>query len=103
HINTNKKDDKHRVIAKQDFTQTKIKIKIHNDEDISNKSLKLYINGHLMKFNKDKIYGYYPNKDNFDVHVTGKYKDRIFKTNKVSVMESLSNSVQIVNLDFDKN
>lgn len=103
HINTNKKDMNNHIVAQQDFKQTKIKIKLHNHKEVKDKSIKLYINNKPVKYKKDKTYGYFPNEDNFDVYASGKYKDHILKTNKVSVMESLDDNTQTVNLEFDEN
>lgn len=100
HINTNKKTDKQRIIATQDFNQTKIKIKLNNDDKL--KSRKLYINDKLTELNQNKTYGYYPNNSSFEVKASGKIDDDTFKTNSVSVTQGIDNSTQIVNLNFNE-
>lgn len=102
YINTdNKKDGK--IIAKQSFPQTRIKIKLHNDEKLKSKSEKLLINGDVKKLKENKIYGYFPNEKTFSVRAEGDLNNQVFKTKPVDVYKGLTNnSTQTVNLYFDK-
>lgn len=102
HINTEKKNKHNKIVASQDFNQTKIKIHIHNYEKLDNKP-KVMINGKIVKYKPDKIYGYFPANDSFSVQADGKLGSTHFKTNKVDVMQGITkNSTQIVNLNFDE-
>lgn len=102
HINTDELQKDNHVLAKQDFNQTKIKIKLHNDEKLESKNKKLLINGDIKSLEEDKIYGYFPNAQSFSVKAEGKLKDNNFETNKVDVLQgTTNNSTQVVNLHFD--
>lgn len=100
HINTNKTQDNKHIIAKQDFNQTKIKIKLHNDSKLKDK--KLYINNELTNLVENKEYGYFPNGNSFDVNVSGKLNNDTFKTNTVSVTKGIDDNTQVVNLNFNE-
>lgn len=102
HINTDEKK-KGKIIAEQSFPQTKIKVKIHNDEKLNSKNRKLLINGDVKKLMEDKTYGYFPNEDTFSVKAIGNLNGHNFKTNSVDVYKGeTNNSTQTVNLYFDK-
>ena len=103
HIDTEKLNKDGHVIASQDFNQTKIKIRIHNNENLDNKKDKVMINGKTVDYNPDKVYGYFPSKDSFSVQANGNLGTTHFKTNKVDVMQGMTNNgTQVVNLYFDK-
>lgn len=102
HVNTDNLDKNKRVVAKQAFNQTKIKIALHNDDKLDNKNRKLIINDKAMDLDTNKAYGYFPNSDSFSVQAEGQYKDQDFKTNTVNVLQGTTeNSTQVVNLNFD--
>ncbi|WP_281512220.1 TcaA second domain-containing protein [Mammaliicoccus vitulinus] len=91
-----------KIVAKQDFNQTQIKIKVHNDNKIESKNRNLYINDKQYNLSESKKYGYFPNDDSFEVSVKGQIDGHIFETNKVSVMEGLNSNTQTVNLYFNE-
>lgn len=91
-----------KIVAKQDFNQTQIKIKVHNDDKIESKNRNLYINDKQYNLSESKKYGYFPNDDSFEVSVKGQIDGHIFETNKVSVMEGLNSNTQTVNLYFNE-
>lgn len=102
HINTDEKKNG-KIIAKQSFPQTKIKVNMHNDEKLSSKNRKLLINGDEKTLKEDKTYGYFPNEDTFSVKAVGNLNGQNFKTNSVDVYKGeTNNSTQTVNLYFDK-
>lgn len=102
HINTDENKNG-KIIAKQNFPQTKIKVKMHDDEQLSSKNRKLLINGDVKKLKEGKIYGYFPNEDTFSVKAIGNLNGHNFKTNSVDVYKGeTNNSTQTVNLYFDK-
>lgn len=102
HINTDEKK-KGKIIAKQSFPQTKIKVNVHNDQQLSSKNRKLLINGDIKDLKENKTYGYFPNEDTFSVKAEGNMDGTDFKTNSVDVYKGVSNnSTQTVNLYFDK-
>lgn len=98
-INSSEKQDKKHIIAKQDFNQTKIKIKIKKDSKLKEK--RLYINNELINLKENKEYGYFPNDNAFEVKASGKIHDDVFKTNTVSVTKGIDENTQIVNLEFN--
>lgn len=104
-IDTDKLDEKNRIIAKQDFNQTQINIKLHNDKNIDKKNRELVINGDVMSLDEGKLYGYFPNKNSFSVKAQGELKGHKFNTKSVNVLQgTTNNSIQTVNLYFnDKN
>ncbi|MGC9650913.1 TcaA NTF2-like domain-containing protein [Staphylococcus warneri] len=102
HVNTEKRTKDNKIIATQTFNQTKFKVALHNDDIFKRKNIALFINGHRMDESLDQTFGYYPNRDTFNVYAEGQYKGHTFKSNKVDVMQGLDQSTQIVNLKFDK-
>lgn len=103
HVNTDDIQKGNHIVAKQDFNQTKIKIKLHNDDKLSDKNRKVIINGNTKPLKKDKVYGYFPNSNSFSVEAKGEMKGHRFKTNKVEVLQgTTNNSTQVVNLYFDE-
>lgn len=102
HIDTDNIDESNRVIGKQSFNQSKIKIELHNADKLDDKSLKLMINGETTELNTNKTYGYFPNSDSFTVQAEGKKEEHIFKTNEVNVLQgTTNNSIQTINLEFN--
>lgn len=102
HINTDDLQNGERIIAKQDFNQTKIKINLHNDEKLNSKNRRLLINGNIKPLKEEKTYGYFPNNNSFSVVAEGELNGQRFKTNKVDVLQGTkNNSTQIVNLYFN--
>lgn len=99
HINTNERQDNKHIIADQNFKQTKVRIKIHNDSKLEN--TKVYINDTPYKSDEDRTYGYLPNDSSFSIKATGKIDDNLFRTNNVNVTENISGNL-IVNLQFDE-
>lgn len=102
HINTDKKKDG-KIIAEQSFPQTKIRIKLHNEDKLDSKNKKLLINGDIKPYKENKTYGYFPNEDTFSVKAEGVLNNHTFKTESVNVYKGMSNnSTQVVNLYFSK-
>lgn len=102
HINTDKKEDG-KIIAEQSFPQTKIRIKLHNEDKLDSKNKKLLINGDIKPYKENKTYGYFPNEDTFSVKAEGVLNNHTFKTESVNVYKGMSNnSTQVVNLYFSK-
>lgn len=103
HIDTDRKKNG-KIIAKQDFPQTKIKIKLHNNQKLSSKNKKLLINGKIKSLKEGKEYGYFPNENTFAVKAEGELNGDTFKTNSVDIYKGLTNNnTQVVNLYFDEN
>lgn len=102
HINTDKKKDG-KIIAEQSFPQTKIRIKLHNEDKLDSKNKKLLINDDIKPYKENKTYGYFPNEDTFSVKAEGVLNNHTFKTESVNVYKGMSNnSTQVVNLYFSK-
>lgn len=102
HINTDDIDEDKRVIAKQDFNQTQIQVKLHNDEKLEEGSKKLYINDDVKSLKENKLYGYFPNDNSFSVKAEGEIDGQRFKTKSVDVLQgTTNNSIQTVNLYFN--
>lgn len=102
HINTDEVNKDNQIVADQQFNQTKISVKLHNNNKLESKNTKLLINDDVTPLKKGNSYGYFPNEQPFTVQAKGEMKGHSFTTNKVEVLQgTTTNSNQVVNLSFD--
>lgn len=100
HINTDKTNNKGKIIATEEFPQAWFKVRLENTKYV-NKDYNLYVNDKMLNYDKNKTYGAYPTEAPLEVQATGKMNGATIKTNKVQVESNKNDSSQTITLKFD--
>lgn len=102
-IDTDNRDKDGKIIAKDDFNQTWFEVELNNANSLDRNSLNLYINNKKVSYKRGKTFGKYPTNKQIEVYGEGKLLDKVFKTNKKSVIDKDSRRPQLIKIAFDKN
>lgn len=100
-INTEKRDNKDRIVADDSFNQSWFNATLKNQQNLDNKTLKLHINKHTVKYNQNKVYGKLSNQNNVNVYATGSVYGKEFKTDSVRLNQNQNSKPQQISLKFD--
>ncbi|MDN8674538.1 hypothetical protein Q0P22_13660 [Staphylococcus aureus] len=99
HINTDNLNAEGDIVAESAFPQSWFKVELQNTNDLD-KDFTLYVNDSKLSYDKDKVYGKYPNDSILSIKATGTINNRAINTDVADVKPNTNNSAQVIKLRF---